>query len=350
MPVSARSDSSLPPPRNMQRLTASVLIASYRRPESLARCLRALGSQDLVPGEVLVIWQAADEATRQAVEELSKGFPFPLRAIHSPQAGIVPAENAGLAQATGDVVLLTDDDAIPPPDWVAKHLKHYVDPSVGAVGSPIRNFDSDTAPRPFRTAARIGVITWYGKFIGNMFDHPEGWSTRRPITVQHLAGGNMSLRRSALLRFEESLKPYWSMFEAEACLQVQANRYRVLYDFSNTVRHFPTNSQTIYSDDRTGDLAVKVLNRAFNHAFILAKHSPWRLQIPRLLFIFCAGSRMTPGLLGWALASMRFGHPSREFGILLKTWRSRLDGWTSGLKARSRPCVVGRRPPLQPIS
>jgi glycosyltransferase involved in cell wall biosynthesis len=334
----------------MKRLTASVLVASYRRPELLVRCLRALGRQDLAPDEVVVVWQAADEATRQAVEELSKGFSCPLRAIHSAQAGIVPAENAGLAQATGDVVLLTDDDTIPAPDWVAKHLKHYADPSVGAVGGSARNFDSETDPRPSRTPARIGEITWYGKFHGNMFDHPEGWSTRRPITVQQLCGNNMSLRRSAFVRFEEGLKPYWAMFEADACLQVQASRYRVLFDFSNTVRHFPSNSQTIYGNDRTGDLALKVLNPAFNHAFILAKHSPWRLQIPRLLFVFCAGSRMAPGLLGWVFASMRFGHPWREFGILMKTWRSRSEGWKAGLKARSRPCVVGRRPPLQPIS
>src|SRR5215471_8388425 len=121
------------------RLTTSVLIPSFRRPAMLARCLRGLQAQTTPPDEVFVIWQADDEPTRTAAEALAGELPS-LRVLHSPEAGVVPAENVALSAATGDVILLIDDDAVPGPEWVARHLAHYADPTVGAVGGPADNF------------------------------------------------------------------------------------------------------------------------------------------------------------------------------------------------------------------
>src|SRR5689334_19774393 len=99
-------------------MTTSVLIPSYRRPKHLVRCLQSLAEQTSVPGEVIVVWQGSDTETGRFAEELRTRLPFTLRVVHSPEAGIVPAENVALEHARGSIILLVDDDGEVPADWI----------------------------------------------------------------------------------------------------------------------------------------------------------------------------------------------------------------------------------------
>jgi GT2 family glycosyltransferase len=311
---------------------ASVLIPSFRRPGPLARCLRSLAAQTAPPDEVLVVWQGDDAPTRDAALALAGRTPYRLRVLHSPEAGVAPAENLALDAAVGDLILLIDDDAAAPPDWVARHRAHYDDPAVGAVGGPADNFNPDGSPFPRRAVEPVGRLTWYGRELGNMYDQAPEWRRRAPRTVNHLVGYNFSLRRAAFGRFEEGLRRYWQLFELDACLQVQARGFRVVFDFANVVEHHPTN--TAYAGGRDGDLEVKIFNAAHNRALVLAKHTPGWLRPVRLAYLLLLGGVNTPGMLGCLAAIRRFGRPARELGILWRTWRAVLDGWRTGARLR----------------
>lgn len=313
--------------------TSSVLIASYRRPVVLERCLRALARLDDRPTEVLVAWQADDTPTRDLTERLAAELPINLIAVHSAEAGVVAAENAALDRSTGEIVLLIDDDAVAPPDWLARHLAHYDDPSVGAVGGPGDNHVGERR-LPIRAIEPVGRITWIGRFFGNMYDQPISWRSRPPREVDHLVGYNFSLRRAAFDRFEDGLRRYWQNFEAEACLQVKARGYRVLFDFGNVVDHRMEPRATAYSPGRDGDLVVKVGNSAYNKAFVLSKHTTGRLQRGvRWLHMMFVGSTGTPGPALWPLTVLRHGHPLRELGVVGLAWSSRRSGWRDGRRA-----------------
>ncbi len=316
----------------MSSLTASVLIPSFGRPASLAKCLASLQHQTVPPRQVILVWQKQDTPTRDLAESCRAGFEGVLEVVHCDIRGVVPAENRALAAATSDIVLLIDDDAIAPSDWIERHLIHYGDPTVGAVGGPADNFHPDGKPFPKQTRCPVGQLAWFGKLHGNMYDHVPAWRSRSPAAVDHLVGYNLSLRRQAFDRFEESLKPYWQMFELDACLQVKARGYRVLFDYANVVEHHPTN--TAYAGGRDGDLMVKIYNGAYNYACVLGKHSPWYLAFPRLAFLLAAGSVSSPGLLGALVAARRFGRPIREARILQKTWRHHIAGWRAGRACR----------------
>jgi GT2 family glycosyltransferase len=320
-------------------MTTSILVPSYRRPQCLFRCLQALASQTTLPGEVFVVWQGHDSATRDVAEDLIPRMPFDLRVLHNPEPGIVPSENLALEQAQGLIILLIDDDAVAPPDWVARHLRFYTDDAIGAVGGIIDNFRPDGAPFPKRDALPNGTITWFGKLNGNLYDHPREWRARQPHNVAHLAGGNMSLRRDAFHKFEDRLLPYWQLFEADACLQVKERGYRVYLDFGNVVSHYPTNC--VYDGTREGDLDRKVFHSAFNHAFILARYSVWWLRPARLGYLILVGSVISPGLLAFFFAVLRYGNPVREARVLVTTARYHLAGWAAGAQARAgRPAAL----------
>jgi glycosyltransferase involved in cell wall biosynthesis len=315
-------------------LRSSVLIPS-RRPELLKACLESLAKQTVAADEVIVILQG--EAREPPVLPSSRP---PVRYVRCETIGIVPAENAGLGEATGDVILLVDDDATAPPDWIERHLAHYADESVGAVGGPAVNYRPDGSPFPLHAVEPIGRLTWFGRTLGNMHDHPDAWRARPPLDVDHLVGYNMSLRRTAFDRFEEGLRPYWQLFELDACLQVRRRGLRVLFDFANVVEHRPSNPA--YAGGREGDPETKIYNAAFNRAFVLAKHSRWYLRIPRLMYLLAVGSVSTPGLLGFAVSVRRYGKPLREAGIVKRTIGAHLSGWVAGRR------TVGAGPPTPP--
>ena len=201
--------------------TTSVLIPSYRRPNRLVACLTALAQQTILPGEVIGVWQGDDYQTRDVMVRMAEELPYRLVVLHSPDPGIVPAENLALENATGDVIYLTDDDVIPSPGWLERFLRFYADPSIGAVGGPADNYHPDGSLFERRDVEPIGRLTWFGRLYGNMHTQAVEWRDRPPSVVDHLVGYNMTLRRSAFDRFEPGLRRYWQMFELDACLQVR---------------------------------------------------------------------------------------------------------------------------------
>lgn len=47
----------------------------------------------------------------------------------------------------------------------------------------------------------------------------------------------MSLRRSAFDRFEDRLKPYWQLFELDACLTASSRGFEIWFDPGLLVEH-----------------------------------------------------------------------------------------------------------------
>jgi GT2 family glycosyltransferase len=330
-------------------MRSSVLIPSYRRCSLLETCLRALARQTLAPDEVIVAWQGDDTPTRDKAEELGGILPLTVRLVHVPEPGVVAAENAALDCATGEIILLIDDDATAPPDWVGRHLAHYDDPTVGAVGGSANNNDGQGNRFPTRAVEPIGTITWYGRIIGNMYDHPDEWRSRPPRDVVHLVGYNMSLRRSAFDRFEQSLRRYWQLFEADACLQVRTRGYRVRFDPGIVVDHGAgAYSAGAYVADRQSNLEMRVANPSYNMGFVLSKHTSPPLRWIRWLYLLGVGTVWLPGPLLLPLSIRRYGHPVRELSVARMTWTNKRAGWRDGRRRRAQLGAVRKEAELVP--
>lgn len=214
----------------------SVLIATWRRPDDLRRCLAALDAQILDPDEVLVVVRADDRETRAALDTV-KLTATALRTISVDAHGVVAAMNAGLDAATGEIIAMTDDDAAPRPDWLAQIHAHLEQrPDVGGVGG--RDWLHLDAGIEHGTQAVVAKLYAYGRLTGS-----QHLGTGGPREVDVLKGANMAFRRTALagLRLDERLRGSGAQMHWELALGLAVKRagWRLIYDPAVAVDHYP---------------------------------------------------------------------------------------------------------------
>src|SRR4051812_16409035 len=100
-------------------MRTTIAVPTYRRPAELARCLAALAAQSCPADEVLAIARLSDRESLAIIERHQREWPA-LRQVIVEREGVVAAMNAALDAATGELFALTDDDAAPESDWLAR--------------------------------------------------------------------------------------------------------------------------------------------------------------------------------------------------------------------------------------
>lgn len=100
----------------------SVVISTFNRLPLLQELLDALGKQTLGADRFEVV--VVDDGSREPVEPVlsKRRDPFPLKLVTQANAGAAAARHAGLMKASGEVVVITDDDMLIPPEFLSEHL------------------------------------------------------------------------------------------------------------------------------------------------------------------------------------------------------------------------------------
>ena len=99
----------------------SVVVCTHNRAASLKQALASLYALETQGGftyEILVIDNASHDETPQVIAAAAQESAAPLRGVHEPQKGIVPARNRGVAEARGKWIAFFDDDQLADPRWL----------------------------------------------------------------------------------------------------------------------------------------------------------------------------------------------------------------------------------------
>lgn len=105
-------------------MDATVIVCTYNRAESLRdtlRVLRALKASPARTWEVIVVDNNSSDHTKAVVEEAQRNWSL-LRYEFESQQGLSYARNRGISCAVGGVILFTDDDVLPEPEWLETTL------------------------------------------------------------------------------------------------------------------------------------------------------------------------------------------------------------------------------------
>lgn len=159
----------------------SVIVCTRNRSDALARLLERL-EQLVVPAGVRWELIVVDNGSTDGTAALLASPPrtLPMRVVNELTCGLSRARNAGLAAATGDLLLMTDDDCLPDPQWLAVMRDEFARaPSLGVLGGRVELFDQRDQPTTTRTSRERGQIAG-------------------ALDLDSIIGCNMAFRRSAL--------------------------------------------------------------------------------------------------------------------------------------------------------
>jgi glycogen(starch) synthase len=192
----------------MPRLSASVVIVTFNRADSLDRTLTSLRQIRYENFEVVVVCGPSRDHTAQVV---AKHASF-VRVYAAGVANISVSRNIGLAHARGEIVVFIDDDAVPEPDWLEALLAPYADPSVAAVGGFIRDAGGFGFQARYVVSDRYGDVSHFAE-APRLAPDGEGFLS--------LTGTNFSVRREGLIELGGFDEEYiWFLDETDVNLRM----------------------------------------------------------------------------------------------------------------------------------
>lgn len=173
----------------------SLIIATYNRAEQLLVTLRSVAAQTAPVGEwecVVVDNNSADDTAARFEAFRAAHSELPLRRVLERRQGLSWARNRGIAETTGDVIAIIDDDERIAPEFIASYIAFFdAHPAVASAGGPI------VAEYP------EGRPAWMSRYTERPIANPIdlGPAPRRFPRGRIPGGGNMALRRTVVGRY-----------------------------------------------------------------------------------------------------------------------------------------------------
>ena len=175
-------------------MRVSVIICTWNRAEALNRTLSAFPRLRIphdTTWELLVVNNNSTDSTDQVIAEHTRYLP--IRRIFEATPGKSHAANAAVRQASGDLLLWTDDDVLIDSGWLSEYVAaaHAWSQAAYFGGTVDPHFDG-------------AVPAWIEKNIDVLYEPyalaQHGNSTFQ-IESQHIVGANMALRSDIARRY-----------------------------------------------------------------------------------------------------------------------------------------------------
>jgi cellulose synthase/poly-beta-1,6-N-acetylglucosamine synthase-like glycosyltransferase/peptidoglycan/xylan/chitin deacetylase (PgdA/CDA1 family) len=117
------------------RPRVSVVIAAFNEERVIGRTIDAVLANGYPDLEVVVVDDGSKDDTAGEVE---RSFGDRVRLLRQENGGKAAALNHGIAEATGEIIIALDADTIFAPDTIARLVRRFADPAVGAVAGNVK--------------------------------------------------------------------------------------------------------------------------------------------------------------------------------------------------------------------
>jgi glycosyltransferase involved in cell wall biosynthesis len=258
----------------------TVMIATYNGANTLPDVLHLFRSLEPPDGGWKIV--LVDNGSRDATREIITSFKrvLPITYLLETRRGKNRALNRGLSRLEGDLIVFTDDDALPRPEWL-KQFRSAADtqPSYSIFGGPVSPKWESPPEEWILSSVPLGPA------FAVLDSTEEG-----PIPVHYVYGNNMAIRAEVFRaghRFDEAIGPKGSTYpqggETELLLRLSRAGLKAWHCTGAIVDHMI----------RTFQMEKKwILNRAIRYGrgnYRLGNEFPnWRsflLGIPRCLYL-----------------------------------------------------------------
>lgn len=266
---------------------ASIVIPTYNRPDDLRNCIESILKQTVRPYEIIVVddGNLQEPPLRKECEAASIKYIYLKKNI----PGLTASRNAGIKEASGDIVFFFDDDVILFPDYVKEILNIYkedIKEKIGGVGGATDNITRLTPKDKIRKRFEfLFLVTGgrEGKVLPSGFCTDFG-TTANPLTeasrVDFLCGCSMSFRRKVFDEFLFDTTRYlkYGMGEDKDFTYRVSKKYHVVYTPEARLLHMES---AVMSPDN-----FKKARMYTNFVFIFFKSHVMQSRIQWLFFYY----------------------------------------------------------------
>lgn len=234
----------------------SIVIPAFNEEDLLADCLNAVLSQTIKPHEIIVV----DNNSTDNTVAIAKSFRG-VRVVSQHLLGITATRDKGFDIATGDIIVRTDADTRPDPNWLERILLSMT-PDVRAVTGPIYYFDLPAQ----KSLKNLGIFI-QTKLAG------------RNLRPKFLAGSNMAIRKETWQKISGSVCRKENIHEdLDLAIHLLKNGYAIGYDqrmrVATSARRLRGDSQDFYK-----------YMRAYKHTYALHGINNLSIKVPMLCFM-----------------------------------------------------------------
>lgn len=279
----------------------SLVIPTYQRCTSVLRLLNALSRQTLPMDkyEVIVVIDGSEDGTRQLLE--SSSWPFQLSPVMQSNQGRATACNTGILKASGELVVLLDDDMEPSPGFLEAHWKAHhsqgttQDTRLGVLGAV-----------PFPADKASSSIT---KYEGLKFNQHLQRLSQPGFTfkVRDFYSGNFSIRRDVLFEvglFDQAFKIYGNE-DLDLFVRMVNAKVRLVYSpEALAYQHYEKDFAAVARDEVAKGKTASIFLKKHPEALAESKISTYgqeSFQWRAARSILLGASRVFPGMPGQVL-------------------------------------------------
>jgi GT2 family glycosyltransferase len=127
----------------MEDMSVSIIIPTFNGASRIRHCLDALIQQTTErEAEIVVVNDGSTDNTADVLAHYSG-----IRLVNQANAGPAAARNRGVLEARGTIVLFTDDDCVPTPEWLTAMIDPFRDPNIVGVKGVYRTHQRGLVPR-----------------------------------------------------------------------------------------------------------------------------------------------------------------------------------------------------------
>ncbi len=244
-------------------LMISIIVPAYNAEETLEGCLRALVGQRLdCAFEIILV----DDGSADGTARVAEGFGDGVRVIRQAHAGAAAARNRGVAEASGSIILFTDADCEPAPDWAST--------MTGAIQA-----GADGVKGTYRTRQRSLVARWV------QAEYESKYRRMAPLdTIDFIDTYSAGYRREALEAAGGFDSGVVMVEDQELSFRLAERGYRLVFVPDGVVyhRHVPAVRDYVRRKFRIGYWKVPVVAR-YPARIVSDSHTPQSIKVQMVL-------------------------------------------------------------------
>lgn len=123
----------------------SIIIVTYNNLDLTKLCIESVYGRTIHPNyEVILVDNGSTDGTPDYLGQINVSYPNSKVILNERNKGFAPASNQGIAVASGEFIVLLNNDTVVTRGWLTKLLRHLGDRKIGMVG-PVTNWAGNEA-------------------------------------------------------------------------------------------------------------------------------------------------------------------------------------------------------------